>query len=167
MGEYRKAQQPSCSWANARSGEPKDRALCPYCLLHGYCRSLIAKLVSDADLDNPHFICDVRAMLAKLGIKPDSAHDRVIDLYRDFSGRIVDGRGREMFLATELLEDAPREFWRTICRPCSPECRPRMRSKEAREWYRIIATILKSRYPMEASMWGVRAANDNRKPSGI
>lgn len=135
--------------------------LCATCLTLGYCRKKNTVLVSDRQLENPDFLIDLRAFTADLKISPDHWVDFLIDTYRDYRGRIIH-QGNEVFLDTEALEATSiREWLRDWACTAVPEgVRPRLR-EESRERIRVLATILATRFPFEASMWGVRAANDN------
>ncbi|MBI1393891.1 MAG: hypothetical protein GC152_14230 [Alphaproteobacteria bacterium] len=139
--------------------------LCPNCLAHGFCRNKTTGLVTDRKLENPDFLRDLRAFTSGLNISPDHWLDFLIDTYRDYRGRIVH-QGREVFLDTEALEVTSIKEWLRdwACAPVSEGARPRLR-EESRERIRVLATILTTRFPFEADMWGVRAANDNEPPA--
>lgn len=134
--------------------------LCPRCLLLGYCRKLNTRLISDEELADPEFIRDVRAFTESLGKTRDEWKDYLADLYRDYRGRILDVQGEEIFLDMELLEQASTYWFRDTCQASLPHVRPRLRI-EARERFRVLATILRASFPDAAQFWGVRPANDN------
>lgn len=135
--------------------------LCWHCIGQGYCRKATTQLIPDNRIENPDFLIDLRAFTAGLKVSPDHWVDFLIDTYRDYRGRIIH-QGNEVFLDTEALEATSiREWLRDwACVPVPEGIRPRLR-EESRERIRVLATILATRFPFEASMWGVRAANDN------
>lgn len=137
---------------------------CKYCTSTFTCPRSRIVLVSDRKLEQPEFLVDLRAFTAGLGISPDHWLDYLIDTYRDYRGLVV-FNGEDVFLDTEVFEtDSIREWLRDwACSPVPEGVRPRLR-EESRERIRSLATILSMRFPFEASMWGVRAANDNRPP---
>ncbi|WP_084397123.1 hypothetical protein [Henriciella aquimarina] len=137
--------------------------LCWHCLGLGYCRKTTTLLVTDKRMENPDFLVDLRAFTVGLNISPDHWLDFLTDAYRDYRGRIVH-QGHEVFLDTQALEAASiREWFRDwACTPVRDGAQPRLR-EESRERIRVLATILSTRFPFEASMWGVRAANDNQR----
>ena len=116
-----------------------------------------------------HSLCvhclSLRNFAASLEISADHFLDYLLNLYRDYRGRIV-SNGNEVFLNTEEFEtDSIREWFRDwACAPVPDGVRPRLR-KESRERIRLLGTILSTRFAFEAELWGVRAANDNRPPS--
>lgn len=138
--------------------------LCANCFVLGFCRKEITTLISDKRMENPDFLVDLRAFTASLNISPDHWLDYLIDLYRDYRGRITE-KGHEVYLDTEAFDlDSIREWMRDyVCSPVPAGVRPRLR-EESRERIRVLATILATRFPFEASMWGIRAANENRPP---
>lgn len=138
--------------------------LCTACIALGYCRKSTTELVPDRALENPEYLRDLRAFTSRLNISPDHWRDYLVDTYRDYRGRIVH-QGQEVFLDTEALEAVSvREWFRDwACTPVPEGVWPRLR-EESRERIRVLATILSTRFPFAASMWGVRAANDNRPP---
>ena len=139
--------------------------LCANCFILGYCKKDTTKVVTDRRIADPLFLRDLRAFTSQLGISADHWVDFLIDIYRDYRGRIVQN-GNEVFLNTEALEvHSMREWARDfLCKPVQDGVQPRPRT-ESREKIRVVATILATRYPFEASMWGVRAANDNHPPT--
>lgn len=138
--------------------------LCANCFITGYCYKETTKLVTDRYIENPDFLRDLRAFTSGLSISPDHWVDFLIDIYRDYQGRIVH-EGHEAFLDTEAFEaHSIREWCRDfVCTPVQDGAQPRLRA-ESRERIRVLATILATRYPFEVGMFGVRAANDNRSP---
>ncbi|GER05189.1 hypothetical protein JCM17846_28710 [Iodidimonas nitroreducens] len=123
------------------------------------------KLVSDIQIENPNFLSDLRLFTSELSISPDHWLNYLVDAYRDYRGLVV-FNGEEVFLNMEVFEtDGIREWFRDwACAPVPEGVRPRLR-EESRERIRALATILSTRFPFEASMWGVRAVNDNRPPA--
>ena len=99
------------------------------------------------------------------GLRIDSADwvDFVSDLYRDFSGCIVDQNDKEILLDLEVFEvPSNREWFRDWANSPLPEGKvPRLRA-ESRERIRVLATILRAHFRDAAMLWdGVRPANDN------
>lgn len=139
--------------------------LCIKCLRLSFCRKKRARVVSDEEMENPHFINDARQTIGdRLSAAPDGIDviDVLMSLYRDYPGRIVDARGVEVFLDTDLLETEQARAWlRAFLRADGPRRRAAYLRPEARERFRIIASIIRAAYPDEAMMWGVRPVNDN------
>lgn len=129
-----------------------------------FCPNTRVKLFSNAKIENPDFLRDLRDFTSSLNLSPDHWVDYLVDLYRDYQG-MVTSKGTEVFLDTEAFEaNSIREWFRDwACKPLAPNQEPRLR-EESRERIRVLATILATRFPFEASMWGVRPANDNRSP---
>ena len=140
---------------------------CKQCLHLGACRKLRTRLVSDAELSNPEFVRDVRAFAYLQDVSSDLWLEHLSDLYRDFRGVIVNSAGVEIFLNMEEFERPTIRIWFRdfCCTPCAPHIRPYVRG-EAWERARILATILRARFPEKAEFWGLRghAVNDNRPP---
>lgn len=139
--------------------------LCAPCLADGVCRVRTSLIANDDELANMDFVRDVRMFAVSLNVTPDRWLDFISDLYRDFNGKIVNGDGEEVLLDFEPLErDGIREWFKDwACKGADPSKPVRLR-REARERVRVIATILRSQYPGEAIVWGIRAANDNQQP---
>lgn len=138
--------------------------MCRACRRHGFCRKLACQIVTDDELNDPEFLRDVRAAALAEGVSADAWLEHVNDLYRDFRGWISDARGAEVLLDMEEFERPfIREWFRDFCcTPCAPDIKPRIRDV-ARERVRVLATILRAAHPAKALLWGVRAANDNRR----
>lgn len=137
--------------------------LCNQCLTRGHCRHLQSKVVSDAELSNPEFIRDLRRHALGLRFGRDAWLDKLADLYRDYPGRIVNVDGCEAALDFEPFEqcDSIAEWFREFaCTPCPDDVIPRVR-REAWERVRVLATVLRAVAPEQASLWGVRPANDH------
>lgn len=144
--------------------------LCTRCRLLGFCQNIQTKLVTNAELENSEFIRDVRATAFDEGVNDTEWHEHLSNLYRDYRGWIIDedangGEENEVFVNTDELElPSIREWFRDFCcTPCPVHVTPRVRP-EARERVRVLATILRATYPVRASLWGVRPANNNRPP---
>lgn len=135
---------------------------CPICPCRDYCRQRRTEIVTDTQLDDAEFIRDLRAHTSSLNVNDEGWRDYLTDCYRDYRGWISDRDGNEVFLDMDELErPSIREWFRDFCcRPCPDHVTPHVR-KEAWERVRIVATIMKAKFPAEAIMWGVRAANDN------
>jgi hypothetical protein len=139
--------------------------LCLSCYTQGYCRRLFARIVSDAELKDRNFVCDVRAHASKMKILPDQWRSFLIDTYRDYPGTILDEEGKAMWLKMSVFDDPNIRYWfrDTLCIPCRPGVIPRMR-EESVERMRVTATILRAIDPVGASLWGLRPANDEMPP---
>ena len=138
-------------------------SLCVHCLTLGYCKNSTRQLVRDAQLEDPEYLRDLRNFTASLEISADHWLDYLVDMYRDFSGRIV-SNGQDVFLDTQEFEkiSSTREWLRDwACVRVPDHIRPRLR-EESRERIRVLATILSTQFPFEAGMWGVRPANGNK-----
>jgi hypothetical protein len=123
---------------------------------------LTVTLVSDRDILNPAFIHDVRVFAHQLGISRDGWRDYLVNSLRDYPGRIVDASGQDVELDTEVFEQPNiRDWFRDICCTLPAPNGARYIRREARERFRVMATILKAKFPNEALLWGIRPANDN------
>lgn len=134
------------------------------------------QLVTDSELGNPEFVRDVRNFSARLGVKPAEWLDRVLELFARFDGCVVNAAHRPTHLATEIFLPTDEDidggkgavieyrirnwFEETFATPVPESVVPHVRV-EARERFRIVASILRARFPFEGMMWGVRPANDN------
>lgn len=138
---------------------------CKHCPSVFDCPKAKVQLVSDRKLEDPEYLRDLRAFTANLNISPDHWLDYLTDTYRDYCGRIVSG-GRDIYLDMEVFE-VPylREWFRDFtCTPVRDGVCPRPRA-DTRERVRVLATLLSTRFPFAASLWSVRAANDNYPPA--
>ena len=136
--------------------------LCIQCYSGGYCKNLKSRIVSDRELANPAFVSHVRQTANELELEASEWLDAIYDMYCEYPGCIVDAKGREVFLDLEPFE-VPfiREWFRDwACKPAKHGIRLRVRG-ESRERIRVLATILRARFPERAMMWGVVPANDN------
>lgn len=139
--------------------------LCPQCFLQGYCRTLRARLITDEELSSPFFLSDVRSYAYRLDISCDVWPGFLTDAYRDYPGTIRNAQGRPVDLDTEVLDAPSIRYWfRDTCKPVVGNAVPRLRI-EARERFRVVATILRARDPAGTRLWGVRAANDEEPQS--
>jgi hypothetical protein len=141
--------------------------VCTKCLRLGFCRRRIVRVVSDAELAQAAFIEDARVTIGeRLRSSPDGVEniDYIANLYRDFRGRVIGPDDDEVFLDTELLEGETAKDWlREFVRERGPRQRAAYVRDEARERFRVVATIIRAAFPDDAMMWGVRAANENRQ----
>jgi hypothetical protein len=135
-----------------------------------------SQAVSDFELNNPDFIRDVRNFVVDLSKRPAELLDFILDLFARLDGCIVDGAHRPIHLSTDIFLPSDEDIdqgragvvearirnWleETFAAPVPAHITPRVR-REARERFRIIATILRAAYPRAAIMWGVRPSNDN------
>lgn len=136
--------------------------LCISCYPLGYCRRVRVAIVTDRELSNGAFVFDVRSYAYSLRISHHRWHDAIIDLYRDFTGTFINEQGAPVDLNTEVFECPSVAFWfrDNFCAPANANGHVRC---EARERFRVAASILRAASPAQAAMWGVRAANDNEK----
>jgi hypothetical protein len=127
---------------------------------------LATQVVTDDELDNSEFVRDVRALAFSLDIAPYAWLDYADVLLQGYRGWISDRSGEEVFLDMEEFDRAAIEDWfeRFCCTPCPPEVTPRVQGR-SRERVRIVATILRAHFPVQAMLWGVRAANVNHAPT--
>ncbi len=138
--------------------------ICPNCIVRGYCSNRHVLLVTDDLLDSPEYIRDLKAFCHGLGVSDCAWQDYLCDLYRDFPGWIVAPEDIEVFLNMEEFErPSIREWFRDFAQVCPPDVTPRVR-REARERVRIMATILSAYSPVNAGLWGIQPANDNKPP---
>lgn len=139
--------------------------VCTKCLRLGFCRRNTVRVVSDAELAQAAFIEDAQVSIgARLRSSPDNIEhiDYLTDLYRDFRGRVIGPDGGEVSLDTELLEGETARSWlREFIRPRGPRERAAYLRSQAKERFRVVATIIRAAFPDDAMMWGVRASNEN------
>lgn len=139
--------------------------LCVTCFGLGYCKKLFSRLVSDRELENPHFRDDVRQFARSLDVPAAEWRDYLLDLYCHYPGRIVDQNGAETFLNMEEFEvPHVREWCRDWINGVPSASGPSRLRSESRERIRALASILRAAFPEEAFTWGLRAANDNKPP---
>ena len=137
-------------------------SLCLACLPKGFCIKLRTQLVADTELSNWRFRWDVRQKAHSLGYTPVEWVEAIHDLYSQYPGWIMDADGNEVFLdMNEFERPHIREWCRDwICDlPVRPETQ-RLHPASA-ERIRILATILRAHFPVEATLWGKEVANDN------
>lgn len=139
---------------------------CYRCLGLGYCPKIRTLIVSDLELSNPEFLRSVRLTAYRHNISSYQWLDEVYSLYRDYHGWICDERGQEVLLDLEVFETPNIRTWFRdfCCRPLPEGSMPRVRG-ESKERVRVLATILRARFPVSAATWGVWVANDNRPPN--
>ena len=146
-----------------RTSKPSQSARTPFCpsVPLSQAVALDSRLVSDEELSNPEFVRAVRAKALNLQIPACLWHDHLVDLYRDLSGVILGSDGSEAYLDMDVFERENIHLWfrEFCCRPCPEFVAPRVRA-EARERVRILASVLRASYPIEARYWGC-VANDN------
>ncbi|MGJ8628780.1 MAG: hypothetical protein ACSHXB_17600 [Sulfitobacter sp.] len=133
--------------------------------MNGFCRRLRAVIVTDRELDNSDFLRDVRNFAVSLNIKPWAWLKFLDRFYLRWYGWVSDEKGREIFFDLGEFERDHIEDWfeRFCCTPCPENITPRIQAR-TRKRVRIVATLLRAKYPDAALMWGVRAANDNGAP---
>lgn len=136
-------------------------------------------IVSDEEMSNPTWVRDVKNFGASLGISGADWTDFSLNLLARLDVEFIDSCGNIVDLDIEALLPSDKEidedrgaafearirnwFSETFCDPVPDDVIPRIRI-EARERFRIVATILRAQFPCAAMMWGVRAANDNLGP---
>lgn len=151
---------------------------CPLCPCRARCARGV-RLVNDRELSNPEFVRDVRDFGFGLSKRPSEWLDFVLELFARFEGCVIDDRGHPVRLNTEIFLPTDKQisdgvgavieyrmrnwFEETFATPVPESVTPHVRI-EAKERFRIVATILRARFPAQAAMWGVRAANDNFAP---
>lgn len=136
--------------------------LCLDCLPKGFCTELRTQLVSDIELADWRFRSDVRRKAHSLGYTPVEWVEAIHDLYSQYPGWVIGSDGREAFLAMEEFEKPfIREWFRDwVCSlPSNPETQ--RLNGASKERIRILATILRAHFPVEAMLWGKEIANDN------
>jgi hypothetical protein len=137
-----------------------------------------SRLISNAEIENPNLVRDVKNFGVSLRIPTADWLDFVLEKFAGLDGSIVDERGQcvdldiEIFLPSDEDIDAGRGaliearirnwFEDTFSAPVPEHVVPHVRV-EARERFRFVATILRAAFPREAMLWGVRAANDNSR----
>lgn len=159
--------------------------LCIRCPMVGYCSHLTAQVVTNDELDNPHFLSDFLRYSQNLNLRPSAWRGYLTEIYSNYNGRILNGDSEE-FLDMDVFEieddilfeplsvggaakqvsianDAIRQwvdYW--LCQSHKPQEKNEM-SELTRERLRVVATILKIQNPKEAQFWGLsrKAANDN------
>jgi len=136
--------------------------LCLTCLPQGFCRNRRARLVSDAELSNRLFRWNVRKKANSLNYTAVEWVERIHDLYSQYPGWIMDHEGQETFLDMDEFEHPYiREWFRDwVCiLPADPNAQ--RLNQASKERIRILATILRAYFPVEALLWGAEVANDN------
>lgn len=138
--------------------------LCVYCLGLGYCRNRSTPLVTNAELEDEDFRRGVRRTANAEGLDADEWCDWLNDTYRDHQGWVsaeIDGEVIEVFLDMGLFEtaDATEWFRYFCCTPLDPDARPRL-TAVSKERIRVLATILRMRYPVAAMTWSMDVANN-------
>lgn len=153
--------------------------LCRKCPLSACRQKHSSKLVTDGELKNPDFVRDVKSFGADLKVAASEWLDFCLNLLSRQDVDFIDPYGNVVDLDIEALLPSDEDidegrgaafearirnwFSETFCNPVPDEVIPRIRV-EARERFRIVATILRAQFPCAAMMWGVRAANDNIGP---
>lgn len=147
---------------------------CQECRFLGYCRKLQCKIVTNTEIADERFIRAIRQHAYELKIPGRRWPDVLSNWLRDYPGRFFDALGQIKELDLIHIEypegqetdEAPYARWyQEFCNtPCPKGTTPFVR-REARERVRIVATLLRARYPVRASTWGKVAANDNRSPN--
>lgn len=143
------------------------------------CAGRASRLVSDTEINNSEFVRDVRNFAARLGVRPAEWLDRILELFAQFDGCIVNAAHQPAHLTTDILLPTDEEIdddkgaviesrirnWleETFATPVPENVDPHVRV-EARERFRIVASILRARFPSHAIGWGLRGANDNFAP---
>lgn len=118
-------------------------------------RPFVVPIVSDAELDNPEFLRDLRIFAANLRVSRGRWLDWLADGYRDADAILVDDCGDPADVDLELLELDGIEWWfKDWCKRPPAGITPRLRI-EARERVRVVATLLRLIFPKESIVWGV------------
>ena len=135
-------------------------SLCGECYLQEYCRRLESRVVTDAEL-TPEFIRSVRAHMRVLNISPSEWGWFLIDAYRDYPGLITDPKsGCIVELDMTGFENRNFRYWfRDLLEPLPSDVIPRIR-EQARNRFKVMASILRAIDPVKALLWGKTVAND-------
>ncbi len=129
--------------------------LCLECVKNGYCVRITSRVVTIDEVLDPLFVYDVRDFCWRLGISRDAWLDRLAGWLRDFDGHFVDQAGRSVEIDLESF-DTPsiRYYFRdNACTRPNPNGYVHPMAVER---FRVMATILKARFPVVASTWGKR-----------
>lgn len=128
---------------------------CSECEIKGYCKEIKVEIVSLSDMQNPQYVYDVRDFCWRLGISRDAWLDRLAGWLRDFDGHFVDQTGRSLEIDLEAF-DTPsiRYYFRdNACTRPNPNGYVHPMAVDR---FRVMATIVKARFPVVASTWGKR-----------
>lgn len=141
---------------------------CVQCHLEQYCKRLVTPVFTDDEIKRPFFLADMKTFLVVYSFEhhllPSEWHDHMVGLYRDYRGWIKGEGGQEIFLDLSVFELLHiREWFRDYIQIVPNGVETRLRG-ESKERVRILATIIRTHYPVEASLWGIRPANDNEFP---
>lgn len=138
--------------------------LCAECIGHGFCKKCESVLVTDTELEDPIFRRNVQRTAHNLDVSASDWLEHVNDLYREYRGRIVTKNGAEVLLDMECFETSSiREWFRDFVNAPVDADKPSRLRGESKERIRALATILRAHYPVEAMLWTVEVANDDRK----
>jgi hypothetical protein len=119
------------------------------------CQKLNVQIVSLADVADPAFVYDVRDFCWRLGISRDAWLDRLADWLRDFNGQFVDEAGQPFEINLDAF-DGPNVRYYFRDNGCTRPNPNGYVHPIATERFRVVATILKARFPAVASTWGKR-----------
>ena len=138
-------------------------ALCNDCFLAAQCQKLNVQIVSLADVADPAFVYDVRDFCWRLGISRDAWLDRLADWLRDFNGQFVDEAGQPVEINLDAF-DGPNVRYYFRDNGCTRPNPNGYVHPIATERFRVVATILKARFPVVASTWGKREREEQTFP---
>ncbi len=129
--------------------------LCLECVKNGYCVRITSHVVTVNEVLDPYFVYDVRDFCWRLGISRDAWLERLAGWLRDFDGHFVDQAGQSVEIDLEAF-DTPsiRYYFRdNACTRPNPNGYVHPMAVDR---FRVMATILKARFPVVASTWGKR-----------
>ena len=151
----------------------------PNCRNCGQRHATKSLVFTDQELSDPETVRDVKNFAASLNIPKSKWLDHILNVLARLNVDFVNANGEVVSLNTEIFLPSDKDidedrgasveariqnwFGETLCYRVPDDVTPRIR-REARERFRIVATILRAQYPCAAIMWGVRAANDNVGP---
>ena len=146
---------------------------------HGDRPQQFCQLVTARQLANPEFVRDVRNFAASKRLPRARLLDTFLEALARVDACFINEDGHPITLRFDCLLPTDQDIDRgrgkiieariqnwleeTFTVPVPSHVTPHVRV-EARERFRVIATILRAAYPQHAMMWGVRAANDNSPP---
>lgn len=138
---------------------------CRKCAVEQYCKRFVTPIFTEEELRRPFFQADIKAFLVGYTFQhyvlPGEWHDHMVGLYRDYRGWIKGANGKQVFLDLSVFElPHIREWFRDYIQIVPNGVETRLRG-ESKERVQVLATIMRAHFPVEASLWGVRAANDN------
>ena len=131
--------------------------VCDRCLYAGICRGPCTPLVRRAELQNPAFLFDLRRTGYLLDLTPSEWLEFPHDVYKNYTGCIVDQHGNHVTLNLEVLDlDGIHAWFRDNFTKVRAENNSGGVSDKYASAYVTVGTLLKIACPVEALMWGIR-----------